>query len=317
MQTVRVASQTSGDQQTTYTWCEDEPGCPAGSLRSVTSPMQAVTTYLYNEENGTPTATVQPNGTRSLVTYDLRGCLLESTSPDGIRTVYTYNDAGGLQGDCAPTQVIENPAGTTDKRVTAFQYDPARNTIVRTSDVGGGRTNSDTEAMFRHRVVTPDGGTAIVLARDGGSAGTGFVTSQQMSYDPHGQAVLLTDVAMNRSITRTFAYAGDGTLTVTSQRSGIPAASTETFDASGQVVQTVDPRGVTSTRSYNANSGRLEVEVAGAAPVPSHAAANLVTPDIATDNDTAHDPQQSSQAAWSSPNDYRLYSYRCLDLRVT
>lgn len=278
MQTVQVAQQIQADQETTYAWCDGEPGCPAGALKSVTSPMQAVTAYTYDEEDGTPTATVLPNGGQSLTEYDLRGCLLATTSVGGTRTTFKYSDGNGLQGDCAPTEVIDNPQGVADKLVTSYQYDPARNLVLRTRDVGGGRSNSDTETAYRHRTVTPGGAAGLVLTLDGGAGGSGYTVHKQTSYDPHGAVVKLTDVAMSgRTMTRAYAYKADGTLTVTAQRSGISAVATETFDASGQPLSAVDTRGVTSTRTYNAHSGRLEVTVAGAAPVPSHAAANLVT----------------------------------------
>lgn len=278
MQTVQVATVVRESQETTYAWCDGQPGCPAGSLQSITSPMQAVTAYTYDEEDGTPTATLLPNGARSLTDYDLRGCLLERTSVGGTRTVFKYNDIGGLQGDCAPIEVTDNPDGIADRLVTTYAYDPARNLVLRTIDVGGGRSNSDTQTVYRHRTVAPDGAAGLVQLLAGGAGGDGFTAHQQASYDAHGEVVKLTDVAMGgRSMTRTYAYKPDGTLVVTAQRSGIPAAATESFDASGQLLSAVDARGVTTTRAYNVHSGRVEVEVAGAAPVEGHAAANLVS----------------------------------------
>lgn len=128
---------------TTYTYYDaaDPDMGKRGNLASITNALGHVTQITAYDLNGNPLSLIDPNGTITTLTYDLRQ-RLTSRSLGGETTTYTYDPVGQLTKVTLP-----------DGSYTAYTYDPAHrltqisdalgNSVTYTLDPMGNRTKED------------------------------------------------------------------------------------------------------------------------------------------------------------------------------
>lgn len=236
---------------TRYDWCAGTASCPKGLIARVVSPVGGETSFIYSSSLGTPTLRREPDETQQRLGYDARGCMVETDDVHGVKTRYEY--AAG-QGDCRPVRSVRNPGGTLET-VTLYEYDQARNLIARTDDATGQWSNSVVRSEYSYQVIDVFGTVAVVDERRAGVGGS-FFERVTHRYDAVGLLLENGEPNMMRSTTLAYQFYASGDSEVSVSRSGISAAKTESYDASGAVLRTTDERGVSNEFVYSDNSGR-------------------------------------------------------------
>ena len=259
VETVRLIEETDSlDNTTTTEWCEGSTTCPWGMAAAVISPVEARTDFVYDPVLGTPMLLRDGDLVQERTAYDARGCLTAKDGRNGIATQLVYAPE---QGDCLPEQIIENPEGA-QPRVTAFEYDDARNLVRTIRDAEGGHSNSVAISEADFRVIDAAGTQAAVRRREG--LGGDTTSSEHVTtYSPLGDVVREEELEMGRSTEIEYERDSSGEVTVEYRRSGIGSASTERFNAAGQLLQTTDEIGVTTTYEYDEDSGRRRMQSTG------------------------------------------------------
>ena len=209
-----------------YNTCTTGGGC--GQLQRVTNALGHVTTY----DN-----------------YDANGRLLQMTDPNGVKTVYTYDPRGRVWSI------------TQGGRVTTYGYDAAGNVTVTSLPTGLSLTYTYDAAQYLRR-VTDSLGNYIDYGYDLKGNRT-----QTYTYDASGTLVRTVDLAFdarNRvseinaggSITKQIADAVGNLTKVTDPNtvavSGT-AATNNNYDALNRLFQTVDRLSGSTSYSYDAN----------------------------------------------------------------
>ena len=224
-----------------------------GNLVKQTDPLGNVTTNVY-DQLGDLTSTTAPNGGVTSYTYDNDGNKTSMTGPTGARTQYTYDyldrmvtstvlerypSPQALITSYAYTSSASDPGGawlssmtSPDGVQTSYGYDAAGEETSQTN--GAGNTTS-----YRYDFL---GRQTAVVAPDG--------TAQTVSYNALGNPVTLENLGASGNV-------------LTRQ--------TATYDGDGDMLSATDPRGDTTTFSYDA-TGMLTAEVQ-----PVSAASDITT----------------------------------------
>jgi len=250
-------------------------------ITSTTSPSGAVNQWTYDAA-GRVLTTTDPAGAVTTNTYDSAGRLTKTTDPLLHTTTYGYDSANRLirtsQAGGRTTETSYDASGrvatTTDPMgsITTYVYDPAGRLTGTTDALGRTTTRTYDTTGKLSKVTDPTGGettyTYDVVGHMTSTTDADGVT-QDTTYDRRGQVTAVTDAlggfqgfgydSMGR---KTSAYDSDGVytsnyydlagqlLTQSRPRSTdtyIPNywedRITYTYDADGNRVSTVDPRG--------------------------------------------------------------------------
>jgi len=214
-----------------YNNCTTGGGC--GQLQRVTNALGHVTTYD---------------------SYDANGRLLQMTDPNGVRTVYTYDPRGRVWS-------ITQSAPGGSSRVTTYGYDAAGNVTSTTLPTGLSLTYTYDAAQYLRR-VTDSLGNYIDYGYDLKGNRT-----QTYTYDASGTLVRTVDLAFdarNRvseinaggSITKQISDAVGNLTKITDPNtvavSGT-AATNNNYDALNRLFQTVDRLSGSTLYGYDAN----------------------------------------------------------------
>ncbi|MDF4025613.1 RHS repeat-associated core domain-containing protein [Luteibacter sp. PPL201] len=207
----------------TYYLTTDESGCGAaggpchhlGDLQSVTSGAGLTTTYVTYDKAGRPTRIKAPNGTLTDLAYTPRGWLAS-------RTLRANVDGSASTAD-ATTALAYNPDGTLHQLVdpdgvtTTYTYDAAH----RLTDI------TDGNGAHVHYTLDAAGNRTgeQVLSSSGA-----VVRASSRTYNPLGQLTAVTD--------------GLG-------RTTFSAASSDSYDANGNLVQSQDGLGIQQKQVFD------------------------------------------------------------------
>jgi RHS repeat-associated protein len=213
-----------------------------GNLIKQTDPLGNVTTSGY-DQLGDQTSVNEPNGGVTRYTYDNDGNKVSQTGPTGARTQYTY-DFMGRQVTAAVLDRFPSPQAS----VTTYSYTPSP------SDPGG---------AWLSAVTSPDGVTTTygydaVGDRTSVINGAGDKTSS--GYDNLGRQTAVTAPDGTR---QTVAYDALSDIVKAQNLSATGntlTTQTATYNGDGDMLSATDPRGDTTTFSYDA-TGLLQKEV--------------------------------------------------------
>ncbi|GAA2773174.1 hypothetical protein GCM10010440_74820 [Kitasatospora cinereorecta] len=237
---VAQTSYTAPGQSTSVTPVSQIDYDVLGRAKTLHDPTNQITTNTYDQlgnlvETDRPAvAGVTP---KTLYSYDLAGELLAATTPTGARTESTYDDLGRR---LTTTELVRRSGAPTDAYTTAYGYDDAGNRITATGPTGAtikatfdaaGEQTTSTDPLQRTTTTAFNlAGQPTVLTLPGDQAGSSGPSTVR-SYDQGGR------------------------LTRTEQRSSASsplAATTSTYDATGNVLSSTDADGNTSTMAYDA-----------------------------------------------------------------
>jgi RHS repeat-associated protein len=249
-----VATETDGDHLMTTTVYD-----ALNRLTSQTDPAPdsktaaPVTTYEY-DAIGDETKIVDPRGIVTTKLYDQRGLLTSETlafgTPDAATTLYQYD-------------VAENLVSTTDPDLnqTTFTYDRDNRQITQTVGANSSAPSETTTTVYNNGSQVTD--TIDQLGNDTHETynavgavlttteayGTSLARTNTNQYDNAGELVAQIDAMNNESVT-TFDNAGIA-ISTTDAAFSTPETTTTQLDASGNVASITDPRGETTTYTYN------------------------------------------------------------------
>jgi len=176
---------------------------PAGLQVSATTPGGAVTGYQYYSDGDLAQVT-QPDGARTVYTYDGLGRALTSTTysnnyPSGLTTSYTYNDSNQQLTVTYPG-VANQVTGVTHTLQDAYAYDADGNVLSLTqSDLTGGNAARTTTYTYNDNgevasVSGPGGVTSGGTSQSGGASSAspdGATTGY--TYNSSGQVATMVD----------------------------------------------------------------------------------------------------------------------------
>jgi RHS repeat-associated protein len=250
----------SGTQTTTNTY--DAGG---NQLASVTAdgnasgtPYDYATTSAYDAAGRLTTQTLPPP-TSSSAGANQGETTTNYYDADGNEVATT--EAQGDPGSCNPIMTSGCPYTTYDT------YDQ-QNRTLSTTDPNGDTTSYSFDADGNQLVVTDSSGNTTTTTYDGADNAVSTTTASGGSedfYDANGNEIAVTGRGGNPA-TCNPGGAGDGYPSPYNQ-TGCPYTTYYTYNSSGQVVQTTNPDGNTSTKFYDSSGHR--VAVTGAAGNPS------------------------------------------------
>lgn len=238
-----------------------------GDLHTVTNALGHVTTYSSYSANGQPLVVIDPNGTVTTLTYDLRyrltsrtvgdeqttfeywptGLLKKTTLPDGSYLQYTYDIAHRLT-DISDSEgnVIHYTLDALGNRTKEELFDPSSalsrtsrqvfNVLGRVSEQIGAADTPNVTTTFGYDSNGNQTSIVAPLGRD---------TTQL--YDELNRLTRVTDAL--DGVTQYGYNALDQLISVTDPRSKV---TSYTYDAFGGLLQQVSPDTGTTTNTYDA-----------------------------------------------------------------
>lgn len=241
-------------------------GC-SSTMTGCNTSNEAVTTTAFDPATAGTTLTVDPNGNITTTSYDSHGNVLTTTDPMGNSTVATYTGDGGTDALFNEPTTVQDPNGT----VTTYSYDSTYHTLTRvcTPLPGGscGATPSNAEVIsYTHGNSSHPGDVTAMTNGDG--------KTTNYSYDTYGDQVQVEDPNNNVSATQ-FDADGRPIASWTPKanctfNSAPPAGCSSTYkttisyldtsgndDFWGRVRLTTDPLGHTSSETYDADGNVL------------------------------------------------------------
>lgn len=225
-----------------------------GLPTSVSDALGNTTQFTYNEF-GDLLSITDALGQVTTSTYNDKGYKTSETKPNGQRTDWTHDNNGN---PLTETVTVNRPDGSTQQRVTRFEYDGEGRVLqtthpdastTRTQYDANGNPIAETDALGRTTETEYDGnGQPITVTHPDGST-----TSTQ--YDGNGNVTQTTDQSGRRT---TNAYDAANRLTQSAIAVGTSdeAVTTSSFDAAGRLSQTTDANGNTTTNTYDAAGRR-------------------------------------------------------------
>jgi RHS repeat-associated protein len=218
---------------TTLNYYNCTTGGACGQLQSVTNALGQTATYDSYDANGRPLSLIDPNGLKTLYTYDVRGrvATVTQTAPGGGSRVtqYGYDAAGNVTSTLLPTGLSLTYTYNAAKYMTRV-VDSLGNRIDYGYDLKGNRTQTYTYdhsgTLVRSVDLAFDARNRVIQINAGGSI------TQQIS-DAVGNLTKVTDP-------NTVAVSGS-------------AATNNSYDALNRLYQTVDRLSGSTLYSYDAN----------------------------------------------------------------
>lgn len=208
----------------------------AGGLRSEILNAAGYSATVYADLDGRPLRAVDAAGAVSTVAYDGRGRPILMTSPDGDRTQLEYNARNLPTKTTRLARLGSAEAGQT--LVTETGWDPIYDVPIWIKDARGAQTDMTYQYGEVSRVQLPP-------------ATVGAPRDEMSQYRYSDGLMMATSTAMGRSIAATYAEGTSwATLTDTvSLASGV--YSSVAYNALGDPLQTVRPRGGVTSISYD------------------------------------------------------------------
>jgi len=273
---------------TTYTYYNCTSGAQCGQVQSVTDALGHTTTYNSYDANGNPLSITDPNGTVTLLTYDLRqrlrtrtvggeqtrfnyyptGLLQKVTQPDGSYLTYIYDPAHRLtEVDDSLGDRLVYTLDNVGNRVSTQRYDPAGTLARMQSNVYNSlgqlwqqltsTSNSAQETLYGYDGVGNNTSVQAPLARNTSNLYDALNRLQQTTDPAGGNTGFVYDslddlvsVTDPRGLTTRYTYNGLGDLT---QLQSPDTGSTQTsFDSGGNLSVRTDARGITANYTYDA-----------------------------------------------------------------
>ena len=215
---------------TTHTWIEN------GRLRSsTTNPLGHVAKVSWDAVAARPTATIDANGLSTLLQFDGLGRPTRQTRPDGTATVTSYTLCGSAcawPGAYRVVAVSERGAGDTPIRTVESGYDRNGRELYSREELPGGAN--------AFRVMRYD---SLGRLQQEGVPGPCCATPTSWvkhAYDTLGRRVSVERPTSQSNPTPVFTrWRYDG-LSVT-ETDALGRATTRRHDASGNVLQVIDP----------------------------------------------------------------------------
>lgn len=213
-----------------------------GNLVKQTDPLGNVTTNVYGQL-GDLTSSTAPDGGVNSYTYDNDGNETSVTGPTGSRIQYTYDYL-----DRMATSTVLERYPSPEAEVTTYSY------TASASDPGGAWLSSETSQDG----VTTSYGYDAVGEETSQTDGAGNTTSYRYDFLGRQTAVILPD---GTSQTTSYDVLGDPVTADSLNASGsVLVKRTATYNGNGDMLSETDPRGDTTTFSYDA-TGLLSSEV--------------------------------------------------------
>ena len=220
-----------------------------GRMESVKDRRGNITVYIY-DENGNILQTIDALGNKTINTYDENNNCLSTIDANGNITSYEYNDKGNLTEVIAAdgTKTISSytelnlvsSINTIDKTIIAFEYDnygrmtstvDANNNEVNYSYTSNGRLAGITDEIGIFQKITYDENGNPITSTNGAGE------TVMYNYDDNGNCISVTTNREN----------GDEILTFTSYY---------TYDAAGNITQSIDASGNITTYEYDVNDNQ-------------------------------------------------------------
>ena len=280
----------AADRTVTFTYDKEH------NLASITDPMGIAVARNEYDEDGRLTATIDADGNRTEYEHDVDGRMEVVADRLGNKTVYVYDDHGNVlsttdaNGNTTKSTYDSygNVLTKTDAagNVTAYAYDVDGNMTVVTDADGNTLKNTynsnnqvtsmkalgDTEILIDydekgHLTGTTDAAgneTTYTYDRKGNVTGITDELGTVMSakYDKDGNVIESTDSAGNK-ITSTYDESGrrlTQTVYVVTEEGTEERTTHYVYDTAGELVQTVDADGNTTSVERNAN-GKMSAAV--------------------------------------------------------
>jgi RHS repeat-associated protein len=273
--------------RTKYTYYNCATGSECGRVRTITDALGHTTTYNAYDANGLPVRITDPNGTVTVLIYDLRqhlqsrtvgteqtqfaywptGLLKKVTLPDGSYLSYIYDNAHRLteidDASGARTVFVLDAAGN---RQQDLRYDPS-NTLAQTQtrlyntlgQLWQELTSAGTDAQSTVFGYDNQGNQTAInspLSRNTANTYDSLNRLSQVT-DPAGgitqfgydAADNVTTVTDPRQLVTSYRYNGLGDLA--QLQSPDTGTTMRTFDSAGNLSTVTDARGQTATYSFD------------------------------------------------------------------
>ena len=280
---------------TSYTYYNCTSGTQCGQVQTVTDALGHTTSYDAYDANGMPLHITDPNGTVTLLTYDLRqriktrtvggeqtrydyyptGLLQKVTQPDGSYLSYVYDGAHRLiEVDDASGDRLIYTLDAMGNRIQQQLYDPS-GALARTQS----SVYNNLGLLWQQLTSTGSASQATVYGYDNSGNQTAIqaplarntsnvydpLMRLQQVVDPAGNTTAfgydaldhLVSVSDPRTLTTSYTYNGLGDLSKTV--SPDTGTTQSTFDSGGNVSMHTDARGSTSTYTYDALNRATQV----------------------------------------------------------
>jgi RHS repeat-associated protein len=240
----RVVSQTyaGGTKTISYGGTEDTPAARVtdrnGHITDYTLNAKGLPTQIEWQETPSPGGDVGPVMSRIRRTYDADNNRTSETDPLGRITRYEYDGMGNLLKVIPPTDEPGNP----DKFVTRYTYEPNFNQVSSVTDAKGRTTRFEYDTYGRL--------TRTIPASDDAGQPNKFATTYR--YPSWGSRDMTNAVDAIGNVT-TYEYDQFGYV----NRIRYPAVGdqvaerTMQYDSIGNLLQSTDPNGNTTTYSYD------------------------------------------------------------------
>jgi RHS repeat-associated protein len=244
----------NGDGSYTFTRLQDQTRYTfnaSGKLTAETDRNGYTTSLSYNG-SGQPTTITDPAGRTLSFAYDGNGHVTQVTDPASRIVTFSYDGSGNLQS-----------AADVNGGATNFTYDANHLLLTITDPRGGvvtnvydgsGRVTSQTDAMGRQTTLSytgPDGN---------GNSSTSITDPKgNVTVDQYYNGLLLAETkGYGTAQAATWSYTYDPlSLGVTSITDPNGDTTTQTWDASGNLLSRTDPLGRTTTYTYDAQNNLL------------------------------------------------------------
>jgi RHS repeat-associated protein len=193
-------------------------------MLSETNPLNQTTSYSYDSDRNRISVR-DPLGHTTSYTYNARGQVLTTTDARGKTTRNTYDTAANLQQ-------TTDPLG----HVTAYTYDNRGNLLTRTD--ARGTVTTYAYDSYGHLIQQTDG-LGVVTSYTYSSNGNRLQKTINRTQPDGSRVALIT----------TFGYDKLGRLISTAQPDG--SVDTTSYNAIGQVAETIDPLGHHTSYTYD------------------------------------------------------------------
>jgi len=219
-----------------------------GRLAAVTNALGHRTVILERDNHGRPTRTRDPNGLETVLSYDLKGRLIERRE-GAETTVMAYDPVGNLKQVTTPGGETLHYAYDAANRLTGMA-DSEGNRITYTLDAMGNRTSEQVSdagghlARTQQKVYDELSRLLRSIGADGATTHYGYDRNDNLTstFDPLWRLHARSYDALNRLVEQTGPTGG---LT----RYG--------YDALDRLTTVMDPNGNTTTYTYDALSNLL------------------------------------------------------------
>jgi RHS repeat-associated protein len=205
-------------------------------------------TYESKEHPGDLSSTTDPNGKKTIFTYDSAGDLASATDAAGDKTTYTYNTRGNCLTKVSPRGNAKGAKAS--EYTTTYTYDAAGNVLTATDPLGheqkwvydaDGSVETETDPNGHTTSFTYDvANQRLTVKRPSGAI-------EHTAYDADGNVESRTN-----GLERTATYTYDPLDHLASSTDPLERKTSYVYDAVGNLKTKTDPEGRTTTNTYDA-----------------------------------------------------------------